>query len=174
MLHAHLDTVRTASRVAGVRLVASPARPPARQQGLFDTGLRDPASFWENLARVAAIVGDERVGTPVPGDTHRPDAFSMERPAEAVPMFQRSIAYYERKFGVHHQNIPHNLFQIAEAYKQMGRGCDERPQGADVRLARRRRAARGRQVVRDDAVVGSAVPRRRLAGEGAQRRRRRA
>ncbi len=85
VLHAHLDTVRTASRVAGVRLVASPARPPARQQGLFDTGLRDPASFWENLARVAAIVGDERVGTPVPGDTHRPDAFSMERPAEAVP-----------------------------------------------------------------------------------------
>jgi protein ImuB len=84
VLNSHLESVRTDSRVAGVRLVASPARPPERQEGLFDAGLRDPASFWENLARVAAIVGDERVGTPVPLDTHRPDAFSMEKPAEAV------------------------------------------------------------------------------------------
>ena len=84
VLDAHLGAVRTDARIAGVRLVAAPARLPERQEGLFDTGLRDPASFWENLARVAAIVGDERVGTPVPADTHRPDAFLMERPAEAV------------------------------------------------------------------------------------------
>jgi protein ImuB len=67
-----------------VRLGAAPARRQERQEGLFDAGLRDPASFWENLARVAAIVGDDRVGTPAPVDTHRPDAFTMERPAEAV------------------------------------------------------------------------------------------
>ena len=84
VLNSHLETVRTEARVAGVRLVASPARPPQRQEGLFDAGLRDPASFWENLARIAAIVGDDRVGTPVPVDTHRPDSFVMERPAEAV------------------------------------------------------------------------------------------
>jgi protein ImuB len=76
--------VRTDARVAGVRLVAAPARPPEKQEGLFDTGLRDPSSFWENLARVAAIVGDDRVGTPAPLDTHRPDAFVMERPSESV------------------------------------------------------------------------------------------
>ena len=84
VLNSHLETVRTDARVAGVRLVAAPARPQERQEGLFDAGLRDPASFWENLARIAAIVGDDRVGTPVPTDTHRPDAFTMERPAEAV------------------------------------------------------------------------------------------
>ncbi|MFZ1055964.1 MAG: DNA polymerase Y family protein, partial [Opitutaceae bacterium] len=84
ILNGHLATVRTEARVAGVRLVAAPARPPERQEGLFDTGLRDPASFWENLARVAAIVGDDRVGTPVPADTHRPDAFALQRPAESV------------------------------------------------------------------------------------------
>ena len=84
VLDAHLGTVRTDARVAGVRLVAAPARPPEKQDGLFDTGLRDPASFWENIARIAAIVGDDRVGTPAPADTHRPDAFAMERPAEAV------------------------------------------------------------------------------------------
>jgi hypothetical protein len=67
-----------------VRLVAAPARPPEKQEGLFDAGLRDPALFWENLARVGAIVGDDRVGTPVSLDTHRPDAFVLERPAECV------------------------------------------------------------------------------------------
>jgi len=85
VLHSHLEGVRTEARVTGVRLVARPARPQEKQDGLFDTGLRDPASFWENLARLAAIVGDDRVGTPVPLDTHRPDAFALAKPAEAVP-----------------------------------------------------------------------------------------
>jgi protein ImuB len=37
------------------------------------------------LARIAAIVGDERVGTPVLSDTWRPDSLAMTKPAEAVP-----------------------------------------------------------------------------------------
>ncbi|HZP58806.1 MAG TPA: DNA polymerase Y family protein, partial [Opitutaceae bacterium] len=85
VLQTHLETVRTAARVAGVRLVATPARPAVKQNGLFDTGLVDPQAFWENLARVGAIVGHERVGTPAMADTHRPDAFVLEKPAEAVP-----------------------------------------------------------------------------------------
>jgi protein ImuB len=52
---------------------------------LFETGLRDPASFWENLARVGALMGDDRVGTPVMRDTHRPDGFILVKPADAVP-----------------------------------------------------------------------------------------
>jgi protein ImuB len=92
VMNGHLSTVRTEARVAAVRLVASPARPPEKQDGLFDTGLRDPALFWENIARVAAIVGDDRVGTPAMVDTHRPDAFTMERPAEAVaPALQAPV-----------------------------------------------------------------------------------
>jgi protein ImuB len=85
VLQTHLDTVRLKERVAGVRLVASPARPEQRQDGLFDTGLADPNSFWENLARLSALVGDGRVGTPVPLDSHAPDAFRLERPAPVVP-----------------------------------------------------------------------------------------
>jgi len=85
VLHSHLETVRTPARIAGVRLGAAPARPPQKQDGLFDTGLRDPAAFWENLARVAALLGDDRVGTPAPADTHRPDAFALARPVECVP-----------------------------------------------------------------------------------------
>lgn len=85
ILHAHLETLKTAARVIGVRLVATPARPPEKQDGLFETGLRDPAVFWESLARVGALVGDDRVGTPVVAATHRADAFVLTKPAEAVP-----------------------------------------------------------------------------------------
>ncbi len=85
ILQTHLDTVRTTARVSAVRLSAAPARPPVRQDGLFETGLSDPAAFWENLARLGAVVGDDRVGTPMPCDTHRPDAFVLARPPESVP-----------------------------------------------------------------------------------------
>ncbi len=85
ILAAHLETVRTAARVAGVRLVAAPARPPEKQAGLFDTALRDPHAFWENLARVGAVVGPERIGTPVSAESHRPDTLAMAKPAAAVP-----------------------------------------------------------------------------------------
>jgi protein ImuB len=85
VLQGHLENVRTPARVTGVRLGASPARPQQKQDGLFDTGLRDPVAFWENLARVAALLGDDRVGTPVSADTWRPDAFTLEKPVECVP-----------------------------------------------------------------------------------------
>lgn len=82
---AHLDTLRLPAHVQHVVLKAQPTRPQQKQDGLFETGLRDPAAFWENLARLEALLGAERVGTPVRGDTHRPDVFILERPAEKVP-----------------------------------------------------------------------------------------
>lgn len=85
VMHAHLETLHLPARLTGVRLVVTPTRPQLKQDGLFDTGLRDPHAFWENLARVAALLGEDRVGTPLPADTWRPDAFSLERPAESVP-----------------------------------------------------------------------------------------
>lgn len=85
VLQAHLETVRTSSRVTGVTLRASPARPTEKQDGLFDIGLKDAALFWENLARLGAIVGDGRVGTPVVSDTWQPDSVTLVKPPEAVP-----------------------------------------------------------------------------------------
>ena len=85
VLLSHLETVKLDSLLARVRLIAEPARPQQKQDGLFDTGLRDPAAFWENLARVGALVGDDRVGTPRLSDTHRPDSFVLVKPVEAVP-----------------------------------------------------------------------------------------
>jgi protein ImuB len=85
VFYSHLESVRTPARVARALLVASPTRPPQKQDGLFDTGLRDPAAFWENLARLGAIVGDDRIGTPVPADTYRPDTFTLSKPVDTIP-----------------------------------------------------------------------------------------
>ena len=96
VLQTHLDNVRLLERVASVRFVALPARPVQRQDGLFDTGLTDPNAFWENLARLAAVVGDDRVGTPVNLNTHAPDVFRLERPAVTVPAPEAPPVHPER------------------------------------------------------------------------------
>ncbi len=79
-LHAYLETVRTSASIQGVRLQVVPGRVTVRQRGLFDGGLRDPHGFADTLARLMALVGSDRVGTPVPVDTHRPDAFKLQAP----------------------------------------------------------------------------------------------
>lgn len=84
-LQTYLDSLQTAAPITAVAFEIMPARPLVRQQGLFDTGLRDPHGFAETLARVGALVGSDRIGTPRLAPTHRPDAATLHPPATAIP-----------------------------------------------------------------------------------------
>jgi protein ImuB len=68
-----------AAPVTKVRLDASPAKPRVAQGGLYIATAPEPERLELTLARVAALVGEENVGSPELLDTHRPDAFRMLR-----------------------------------------------------------------------------------------------
>jgi len=78
MLQTHLENFRSEHPIVAVALSAQPIKPAREQFGLFETTLRNPQQLSETLARLIALLGADRVGTPVLEETHRPDVFRME------------------------------------------------------------------------------------------------
>src|SRR5438874_32358 len=78
MLHTHLENFRSEHPIVAVALSAEPIKPGGEQFGLFETTLRNPHQLSETLARLTALLGGDRIGTPVLEENHRPDAFSMK------------------------------------------------------------------------------------------------
>ncbi len=81
ILETHLENVTADAPIVAVALRAQPTRAEQKQFGLFESGLRDPNKFYETLARLHALLGSDRAGTPIPEDAYRPDAFHLVTPS---------------------------------------------------------------------------------------------
>src|SRR5436190_20085859 len=64
--------------VIKVHLRIEPAKPRPGQNGLFIPCSPEPEKLELTLARISAVVGEGRAGSPHLLDTHRPQAFEME------------------------------------------------------------------------------------------------
>ena len=78
IVQTRLEEYRSRQPITGFRMELAAARPGAQPFHLFESTLRDPNRFSETLARLEALLGRKNAGSPVPLDTHRPDAFEMK------------------------------------------------------------------------------------------------
>ena len=65
--------------IVKIHLAAEPARPRPGQSGLFLPPSPEPEKLELTLARIAGIVGEDKVGSLEILDTHRPQGFRMQR-----------------------------------------------------------------------------------------------
>jgi protein ImuB len=70
-------------------LSAKPAQPRTVQGGLFLPPTPEPEKLELTLARIAGMVGEDKVGSMQLLDTHRPEAFRMQRFIPAAPEGQK-------------------------------------------------------------------------------------
>jgi protein ImuB len=92
MLQTHLENFRSEHPIVAVALSAEPIKPAGEQFGLFETTLRNPYQLSETLARLTALLGSDRIGTPILDETHRPDAFRMQAFAWTVVTALSAVA----------------------------------------------------------------------------------
>jgi protein ImuB len=77
LLELDLEKHSPAAPVVKVSIAAEPAKPRTAQNGLFIPLAPEPEKLELTLARIAAVVGEENVGSPELVDTHRPGAFRV-------------------------------------------------------------------------------------------------
>jgi len=65
--------------VKAVSMTCDPVKPRVLQHGLFVPLAPSPDKLELTLARLAKLVGEQNIGSPVLPDTHRPDAFTVKR-----------------------------------------------------------------------------------------------
>jgi protein ImuB len=77
--------------IATIHLSAEPVRPRAAQSGLFLPPSPEPEKLELTLARIAGIVGENKVGAAQMMDTHHPQAFQMQRFMPGDSQLQNSM-----------------------------------------------------------------------------------
>ncbi|HXM50945.1 MAG TPA: hypothetical protein VN956_24085 [Pyrinomonadaceae bacterium] len=74
-----IEALPPRAAVISITIIAEPVKPRMAQTGLFIPLTPEPEKLELTLARLAKLVGADKVGSPEILDTHRPDAFRMKR-----------------------------------------------------------------------------------------------
>jgi protein ImuB len=77
LLQLDLNAHPPGAPIVKIHLSAEPVRPRAAQSGLFLPPSPEPEKLELTLARIAGIIGENKVGSLQLLDTHRPEAFRM-------------------------------------------------------------------------------------------------
>ncbi len=85
LLQLELRAHPPAAPVVKVTLAAEPVKPRPGQGGLFLPATPAPDRLELTLARLAGIVGEQKIGAAEVLDTHRPDGFQMKRFSPPAP-----------------------------------------------------------------------------------------
>ena len=89
--------------VAKVYLRIEPAKPRPGQNGLFMPASPEPEKLELTLARISAVVGEGRVGSPALLDTHRREGFEVRHfvPSESTARSNGHLAAVRRRPELH-------------------------------------------------------------------------
>src|SRR5947209_120980 len=79
LLQLDLNAHPPGAPIVKIHLAAEPARPRSAQGGLFLPPSPEPEKLELTLARIAGIVGQQKVGAVELLDTHHPEGFRMRR-----------------------------------------------------------------------------------------------
>jgi len=99
LLQLELRAHPPAAPVVKVTLAAEPVEPRPGQGGLFLPASPAPDRLELTLARLAGIVGEQKIGAAEVLDTHRPDAFQMKRfapPSQGLKPFTKTASVAAR------------------------------------------------------------------------------
>jgi protein ImuB len=108
LLRLRLQAKPPGASVKKIHMRAEPGRSRAVQSGLFIPASPDPQKLELTLARIAAIVGENNVGSPQLLDTYRPDTFHMQKfsVAAAKASLQEQASETQTAFRVFRPPLP--------------------------------------------------------------------
>lgn len=89
LLRASLESQPPRGGVEAITLRAYPVRVPPAQESLGDRSRPSPRLLTATLARLAAVVGAQRIGVPVLLDSYRPDAAELRSYSPSDPGRER-------------------------------------------------------------------------------------
>ncbi|HEV2904259.1 MAG TPA: hypothetical protein VGW32_04380 [Pyrinomonadaceae bacterium] len=122
--------------VVVVTITAEPVKPRGSQTGLFMPLAPEPERLEITLARLAKLVGADNVGSPEVLDTHRPDAFRMNK-------FNLSTARKSRSNPQSAIRTPHSVMGF-RMFRPAWRAEVQTKQGKPTRLSASSEQAAGK------------------------------